>query len=104
MPTLRPRGGSRHPAQLGDLLLDPRYPGIRRHLRKLYADPMTGRPDWGTVAAPDGGIMGVFSRSTETPIRVSGFAENFTNFERARAYSDWVFLGDESHLFFSLRQ
>ena len=88
-----PPGAPRYPAQLSDLLRDPRHPGLRRHLRKLYVDPMTGSADWGTVAAPEGGILGVYSRSEEQPIRVSKFADNIVQFEGAKTYAEWVFLG-----------
>ena len=54
---------------------------------------MTGSADWGTVAAPEGGILGVFSRSEEQPIRVSGFADGFVQFEGSKTYAEWVFLG-----------
>jgi len=90
-----PPGAPRHPAKLSDLLRDPRFPGIRRHLRQLYVDPMTGRADWGTVVAPQGGILGVYSRSMETPIRVSGFTDHFAHFDGAKTYAEWVFMGDE---------
>lgn len=93
-----PTGMQRYPTQLDDLLRDPRFPVVRRHLRKLYTDPLTGSADWGTVAAPSGGILGVYSRSEETPIRVSGFADNFAQFDGARAYSDWVFSGEASRV------
>jgi len=56
---------------------------------------MTGRADWGTVVAPQGGILGVYSRSTETPIRVSGFSGRFAHFDGAKTYAEWVFMGDE---------
>jgi type II secretory pathway pseudopilin PulG len=39
-------GKARHyPLQLEELLKDPRYPGVRRYLRKIYLDPMTGRAE-----------------------------------------------------------
>lgn len=56
-----PAGDRRYPAALTDLLRDPRDPGVRRHLRQLYPDPITGSREWGLVAAPGGGIMGVQS-------------------------------------------
>lgn len=87
-----------YPSQLSDLLKDPRFPVTRRHLRKIYADPLTGTADWGTVAAPGGGILGVYSRSAEIPIRVSGFNDQFAHFKGAKIYSEWVFSADQSHV------
>jgi len=37
------------PQQLDELLADPRFPKPQRHLRQLYADPFTGKPDWELV-------------------------------------------------------
>lgn len=86
-----PVGTRPYPSQLGDLLRDPRFPTVRRHLRKIYADPLTGNNDWGIVEAPGGGIVGVYSRSTEAPIRTAGFGDNLAAFEGATKYTDWVF-------------
>src|SRR5262249_37310513 len=58
-----PGAARRFPEKLEDLLEDKRYPMPQRYLRQLYADPMTGKPDWVLVAAPAGGIMGVHSAS-----------------------------------------
>jgi len=64
-----------------------------RHLRKLYADPMTGQPDWVLVQAPDGsGIMGVHSRSQDAPIKTGNFLLKNEGFEGAARYSDWKFV------------
>jgi type II secretory pathway pseudopilin PulG len=36
-----------YPASLDDLLKDPRQPGLTRHLRKIFVDPITAKPEWG---------------------------------------------------------
>jgi hypothetical protein len=58
----------RYPERLEDLLEDRRYLSVQRYLRKIYSDPLTGRPDWGLIAAPGGGIMGIRSLSEIEPI------------------------------------
>lgn len=67
--TQTPVGAKRYPASLEDLVRDPRYPGVKRHLRQIRVDPLTGKADWGLIAAPEGGIMGVYSQFEGTPIR-----------------------------------
>src|SRR5690349_4910041 len=57
------------PKQLEDLLLDPRFPNVQRHLRRIYLDPMTGTAEWGLIKRPDGGIFGVYS-----PLEAEAFA------------------------------
>lgn len=86
-----PNGTRRYPNDLDDLLRDPRFPTPRRHLRKIFADPLTGQNKWGVVNAPGGGIMGVYSLCEETPIRVAGFPSEFASFLGATKYSNWVF-------------
>jgi type II secretory pathway pseudopilin PulG len=86
------RGGGLYPRALDDLLKDPRDPGVRRYLRKLYPDPVTGSEEWGVVKAPDGGIMGVYSRSEGAPLKVAGFRIADTAFADAAKYSDWKFV------------
>jgi len=81
-----------YPRQLADLIRDPRSPGVRRYLRKLYFDPITGKFDWVLVRAPDGGIMGVFSPSEEAPLKTAGFALADQDFEGKAHYSDWQFV------------
>lgn len=81
----------RYPEKLGDLLEDKRFLNTRRHLRRIYLDPMTASNDWGIVKAPDGGIQGVFSHAGITPIKASGFQPVDISFEGAQSYRQWVF-------------
>ena len=86
------RKEQRYPRSLDDLLEDRRYPMAVRHLRRVYRDPITNSIDWGLVEAPQGGIMGVYSKSEEKPIKSAGFAERDAAFEGAGAYSEWQFV------------
>jgi len=86
-----PAGQRQYPAKLEDLLRDPRYPGIRRHLRKIYVDPVTGSEEWGLVAAPGGGVMGIHSLSPREPIKVAGFDPAFAPLADKKKYSEWIF-------------
>ena len=52
----------RFPRSFDGLLEDRRLAVPRRHLRRIYANPATGTPDWYVVRAPDGGISEVRSR------------------------------------------
>jgi type II secretory pathway pseudopilin PulG len=85
-------GLNQFPRALEDLLKDPRKPGTERYLRKLYADPMTGKREWGLVKAPDGGIMGVYSQAEDKPVKAANFAFANRDFEGAAKYSDWKFV------------
>lgn len=82
----------RYPARLEDLLQDNRYPGVKRHLRRLYRDPLTGSTQWGILPAPGGGVLGVYSLSGERPVKKSGFDVEDRTFEGATSYADWQFV------------
>jgi type II secretory pathway pseudopilin PulG len=86
-----PGGAERFPRRLEDLLKDPRYPGVRRYLRKIYRDPMTGRAEWGLVKAGDY-LAGVYSLSEDEPLKKSGFRGPDRSFEGMTKYRDWVFV------------
>jgi type II secretory pathway pseudopilin PulG len=85
-------GARQYPRTLDDLLQDPRRPGTERHLRTRYPDPITGKPEWGIVQAPDGGIMGVHSLSHATVIQSANFRLRDRAFEGLKKYSDWKFV------------
>ena len=80
------------PRTLDDLLDDKRWPVRRRHLRKVFVDPMTRGTDWGLVEGPGGSIAGVYSRSDRAPLKKAGFAAADAEFEAARTYRDWRFV------------
>lgn len=86
-----PGGNATYPQRLEDLLIDPRFPGTRRHLRRIYADPMTGKRDWEVIIAPQGGIAGVKSRSSLQPLKQAGFRPQDEQFAGKKSYSEWEF-------------
>lgn len=82
---------ARGPRELDDLLKDPRVPGTRRHLRQLYADPMTGRNDWAVLRDAEGYISGIHSTAAGQPIQRNTFELPLASFDGAEHYSGWVF-------------
>jgi type II secretory pathway pseudopilin PulG len=78
------------PRQLEDLLEDRSGPAPRRFLRRVYADPMSGKADWGLVRTPGGGIRGVYSRSEAAPVR-QVLPADLELAEGAAMYSEWKF-------------
>jgi type II secretory pathway pseudopilin PulG len=85
-------GIRRYPAALADLVKDPRFPNVRRHLRRVYVDPMTGRAEWGVVRNLEGGIIGIYSLSRETPIRRVFLDGPYREFTGKTRYADWKFV------------
>lgn len=83
--------GNRAPARLEDLLKDPRQPGVRRYIRQLYPDPVTGKVDWQLIPAPGGGIMGVRSASCAAAIKQSFPDGDFVFLDGQKRYCDWTF-------------
>jgi type II secretory pathway pseudopilin PulG len=84
--------GGQYPQELSDLVEDKRFPLVRRYLRKLFPDPMTGQVDWQLIPAPGSGFMGVASTSTAKPIKVAGFPAYEFEFENAECYCTWAFV------------
>lgn len=81
-----------YPLRLEDLLEDRRFVGLRRHLRKLYVDPMTAGQPWGVIRDPEGRVQGVYSRSEEPPLAQRPVDLGVTLLEPAQRYSDWKFV------------
>lgn len=86
-----PGTAKQYPKKLEDMLEDKRYPTVRRYLRKVYVDPLTGKKEWGLVPGPAGTVMGVYSLSTARPIKTANFDEADKAFEGATSYQTWVF-------------
>ena len=80
-----------YPATLDELLQDPRWPSLRRHLRKIFVDPMTGKAEWGLVLV-GGRIAGVHSLSDRQPIKQDGFAPEQAGLRGKQKYSEWLFV------------
>ena len=87
-----PRGQPTQPPSLKELLRDPRFPEPRRHLRKVYIDPITGKAEWGILyLADETGVIGVYSLSDSAPLKVANFDYRFQNFEHRERISEWAF-------------
>jgi len=84
--------GHRYPQTLQELLQDNRSPVPLRYLRRLYLDPMTNSADWQLVLAPEGGIKGVYSGSTLTPIKRANFVPVDSFFADSDCYCAWKFV------------
>ena len=90
-----PAGQPQQPPNLAALLRDPRFPQVRRHLRKLYVDPITGRAEWGLLYQPGtNGIIGVHSLSKAVPLKIGNFDVRFAGFEGKAHFSEWHFMVD----------
>ena len=89
-------GLAQYPQDLADLLQDNRFPEAKRHIRRLYPDPITNSDDWGLLRSIDGRITGVHSRSDATPFKHSGFAAEWSGFEGLEHYSDWQFVAEQA--------
>lgn len=83
--------GPPYPRELEQLLLDDRALAVRRHLRQIYLDPMTGSRQWGLIRRPDGGIVGVHSLSGRAPLQRATLASGLS-FPVATSYRDWRFI------------
>jgi len=96
-------GLKQYPESLEDLLMDSRSSTSKRHLRKIFLDPMTNSYDWGLVKEPiseqttrvnfmdSDGIIGVYSRSKKVPIKMKNFPDEYADFSKAESYQDWQF-------------
>lgn len=87
-----PGAVKRWPSSLEELLEDKRLLQVHRHIRELYPDPLTRNIDWELVAAPEGGIQGVRSRSTKAPLRAGPVEIDELALPAAQRYAQWSFV------------
>jgi type II secretory pathway pseudopilin PulG len=75
----------RPPRELKDLLEDRGQLQVKRYLRRLYPDPMTGKPDWKVdyIADRTGSVLGV------ADIHSSSTKEALRAIKGKPKYSDW---------------
>jgi len=82
-----------YPSRLEDMLDDVRMSTRRRQLRRIYRDPITGKPGWGLVMTEDGmHVKGIYSLSSKQPLKTGGFIREFAQFAGAKTYMDWKFV------------
>jgi len=84
------------PRSLEQLLEDRRTDPPRYHLRRLYADPFTGRPDWLLLRQADGGIQGLRSRSRLPAMRRALLPVVLENPSTPMRVGDWRFVVETS--------
>lgn len=72
----------RYPKTLDDLLEDREGPQVLRHLRRAYADPITGHREWGLVRNEFDGIEAVYSLSDARLVR---------SIDGVSTYREWQF-------------
>jgi type II secretory pathway pseudopilin PulG len=81
-----------YPPELSAMLQDARTTRVRRHLRKLYRDPVTAGSEWGVIRTEQGTIKGVYSLSNLRPFKRDGFPSELALFAGAAHYSQWTFV------------
>lgn len=92
-----PHGSSPVPPTLRALLKDPRFPGTRRHLRRIFVDPVTGCTEWGIQYQGDKvGVLAVYSLSQAQPLKLANFDARFQQFENKEHLSEWKFTAGQA--------
>jgi len=82
---------SEYPRSLKDLLRDTRHPTVKKHLRRLYRNPLSQDGNWELILDGKGGIKGVFAKSKDMPLKKANFPAGYEGFEKAATYADWKF-------------
>lgn len=69
-------GTKQYPDSLEDLLKDDRSPNIKRHLRKIYVDPLTNTAEWGIIEEPPPNTTKPAANKSATPNAANPTASN----------------------------
>jgi type II secretory pathway pseudopilin PulG len=88
------QNNQRYPLRLEQLVQDDNPQVVRRHLRKIYIDPLTREASWGLVKQADGQIVGVYSLSGKVPLKKVGFRPRDADFRERNTFSEWLFMAD----------
>ena len=89
-----PGGVKRYPKTIAELLRDPRYPTIKRHLRKPWLDPFTMKSDWVLIRTKQSGIAGISSLANGKPIKQAKFGNEDLDRRLGgkTSYQQWRFI------------
>lgn len=90
-----PNGNKQYPQKLEELLLDKRFPSVKRHIRILYPNPITKDYSWMLIKQADR-IKGVTTKSEQVPIKTAGFPKVYEEFSKAKTYADWKFIYEDN--------
>ena len=83
--------GNTYPRNFEELLKDPRGVNPKRHLRKVYKDPITNG-EWELIKDKAERIIGVKSKSEKEPLKKDNFPEEYKVFAGKTKYSEWEFI------------
>lgn len=86
-----PGSVKQYPTSLDALVLDTRFIGVTRHLRRLYPDPLAPERPWGLQRDDSGAITGVYSQSTAAPLQQAALDLGVVELAAAARYADWKF-------------
>ncbi|KQV95042.1 hypothetical protein ASC91_25790 [Pelomonas sp. Root1237] len=82
------------PMELEELVMDRRFVGTVRHIRRLYPDPVGTDGRWGVIRGDNGRIQGVHSLSADEPLIGASIERPGLQLPAARRYADWRFVVD----------
>lgn len=89
---LSPGSAKQYPQHLDELLMDGRFVGTVRHLRRLYPDPLTRGQPWVPLRDAQGRIIGVHSSSLDQPVAQGQAQVHGRAMPPVRRYADWRFM------------